>query len=468
MKKIERFIKTAGIYFLGNALTKMLSFFLLPLYTNKINPSDFGEYGLVITMVNLLIPIFFFQIWDGVFRFSFDYTDKKDKYIIFSNGFIIMSFGVAILIIGYLLITNMFDIKYSFLVFVYSLSIGIQFYYNYVARSMQRNVLFVVSGIINSIVMLVINIVLIIGFNRGIDALYISSIIGNLIQVAIIESKIKLFYNFKISYIKKSIIKKLGNFSLPLSISTVINWFLTGYTQLLISIQLGSYANGLFTVSSKFTAILVLFVGVFQFAWNEMAYAMSIEEDNISKYSKGATEILKITIIITGLFILVIKIVFPYVIGEQYHDALYLIPILMVGTMANTYSGCLKTIFLANKKSNKLFATTLMSSIVNIVLSQVLISKWALIGAVVALSLSFIVGVLTRIVLLYVTEGVAPDKKAYLTLIILFSTILVYYFVDNNIYLVFIILLYIIVSLFILKKSLLLVITMFKNRKSEK
>ena len=43
-----RFIKASGIFFVGNILSKMLSFLMLPLYTTFIPVSDMGYFDISI------------------------------------------------------------------------------------------------------------------------------------------------------------------------------------------------------------------------------------------------------------------------------------------------------------------------------------------------------------------------------------------------------------------------------------
>ena len=71
--KIKRFIKTAFVFLTGNVLSKIISFLLLPIYTEKIDPAQFGNYDVAFTFINLIAPIAFFQIWDGMYRISFDF-----------------------------------------------------------------------------------------------------------------------------------------------------------------------------------------------------------------------------------------------------------------------------------------------------------------------------------------------------------------------------------------------------------
>lgn len=92
MSRIKRFFQTALIYFAGNIFSKLVTFFLIPLYTNKLLPSEYGDYDLVITIITLFVAVAFFQIWDGMFRFSFDSKDEEEKYIFGWNYILCHSF----------------------------------------------------------------------------------------------------------------------------------------------------------------------------------------------------------------------------------------------------------------------------------------------------------------------------------------------------------------------------------------
>ena len=44
MNKLKRFLSTTLVYFIGTVLSKLVSFLLLPLYTGKIPPTEYGSY----------------------------------------------------------------------------------------------------------------------------------------------------------------------------------------------------------------------------------------------------------------------------------------------------------------------------------------------------------------------------------------------------------------------------------------
>ena len=51
LNNIKSFAKSSAIFFIGNVLSKMTIFLLLPLCTRTIPPDDYGYYDLSITYI---------------------------------------------------------------------------------------------------------------------------------------------------------------------------------------------------------------------------------------------------------------------------------------------------------------------------------------------------------------------------------------------------------------------------------
>ena len=141
--KFKQFIKTALIFLTGNMLSKLVSFFLLPLYTSKIDPSQFGNYDVAMSFINLIVPIAFFQIWDGMYRYSFEYKEKKEKEVVISNAFAFCGFGVLIYLTLFPLLQAFFHIDYFVYALIYGIIYALHYLHTYAARTYLSNKLFV-------------------------------------------------------------------------------------------------------------------------------------------------------------------------------------------------------------------------------------------------------------------------------------------------------------------------------------
>ena len=65
-------LKNIGLLTLSSFATKLLSFFLVPLYTNILSTTEYGTYDLFNTTIGVLLPILTLNIQEAVMRFSID------------------------------------------------------------------------------------------------------------------------------------------------------------------------------------------------------------------------------------------------------------------------------------------------------------------------------------------------------------------------------------------------------------
>lgn len=427
MNIVRRFIKTAMTYFLGNVLSKIVSFLLLPLYTSYLRPDVYGEYDLVITILNLVVPIVFFQIWDGMFRFSFDENNGRKISFVINNGLFVSIFG-SVLYVFVILISSMF---YSPLgkwyVILYGLLLAYQYNYTVITRAYLNNTLFSVSGGINTFVTAIINIILIVKYNFGVSSLYIAADIGLFIQIFVIEYFVKSFFQFQFKDIDFKYIKQLIYFSLPLCFSTVLYWLLYGYTKMIISGKLGVYDNGLFAIANKFTSLVIFAVNIFQFAWNEMIYILSNNEGKNNLYEFGSRMLFKGTVLSSCIILFLTRLSFPFFVDSSYWETLYILPISIIGVLFNSYASFMGTIFLANKKSKKLLSTVIIAAIINMLLSPCITETFGLIGSVIVLSFSLGILAVSRIIILKKEYEIILDIETLSTLALLIFSIIVYY-----------------------------------------
>ena len=97
MNRYKYLLKNIGLLTLSSFATKLLSFFLVPLYTNILTTTEYGTYDLFNTTIGVLLPILTLNIQEAVMRFSMDSKyDRKSivtvatKYLFFSNVIVIL------------------------------------------------------------------------------------------------------------------------------------------------------------------------------------------------------------------------------------------------------------------------------------------------------------------------------------------------------------------------------------------
>ena len=92
--RLRMLSKNAVILGIGNFSSKILVFFLVPLYTNVLSTLEYGNYDLAITTIQLAAPIITVNISDGVMRFLFE--KDKSKSDVATIGFRYLSISCVI------------------------------------------------------------------------------------------------------------------------------------------------------------------------------------------------------------------------------------------------------------------------------------------------------------------------------------------------------------------------------------
>lgn len=87
--------KNTALFTINSFGSKMISFFMVPLYTYVLSADDFGTADLITSTASLLIPILTLNIQEAALRFSLD--EEKDRTAVISICMKINVFGGILL-----------------------------------------------------------------------------------------------------------------------------------------------------------------------------------------------------------------------------------------------------------------------------------------------------------------------------------------------------------------------------------
>lgn len=393
MKDSIRYIKTTGIYLIGNVLTKVISFFLLPIYTRYLPPADYGTYDLNIAYITFLSSILFLDIWGGIMRFMFDYKKVEEKAYAVKAGMVIFSCSTLIYTIAVIILGNLLGIDYKFWLFMYGLLTNIQQVFGFVARGYGKNKVFATSGVIGSLVTIICNIVFIVGLKGGYQYLYIASCIGILVSCIMLGYSVNFVDILLKSSLNKNLLKEMTVYSLPLSVNSAAFWFLSSFNKVLISYRLSTVENGMYAVANKFSSIIALFTQCFQMAWQELTFskAGNSKEQMSRFYTNAFNEYMKFMTLGCMGVILGVKIVFPILIDKSYADSENIVPIAILAALFSCFSSFLGSILSTLKRNRYIFTTTLSGSIVNVIIAVTCINFIGVHAANIALMFGYLV-----------------------------------------------------------------------------
>ena len=98
MNKYKYLLENVLVFGLGNVLSRIVSFFLLAVFTEYLTPQEFGDAELIVTTISLLIPICTLCVSDASVRFL---LGKENKQATITNGFFITICGCVFLLLLY-------------------------------------------------------------------------------------------------------------------------------------------------------------------------------------------------------------------------------------------------------------------------------------------------------------------------------------------------------------------------------
>lgn len=465
MKNLWKFVKTSGIYFIGTVLHKLITFFLLPIYTKYIDKADLGTYDLATAYINFLCSILFLDIWSGIMRFAFEYEGEERKKPI-TSGIAIFTGSTVLYTIVLFGAGCIFDIKYLPRIYLYGIMMNIQTLVGYLARTYGKNALYTTSGLVSSFVTVVCNILFIVYFRMDYSALFISACIGYLVNIVVLGWGIKLPKLISVSAFDKDLFKRMLIFSLPLCMNSVAYWFLTSYNRVAISNVLSVSENGLYSIAGRFSSFITLFTTCFNMAWQEMSYSREAQKQTNQGefYTTALNSYIKF--LCMGLLMLIpaISVIFPIMINESYADAKQLVPYYLLATIVSCISSFFGNIFTAIKKNNVLFYTTVAGSVVNVVSVHLLLPIVGVQGASIALFLGFMVNNTIRAYLLKKEIQVSIDLKFIVAWAIVYIGVSYIYLHANAIINVLTVFVGGLLTLFVFRKELKEILGTIKNR----
>lgn len=330
MSDLQKFIKSSGIYFIGSILNKLIAFFMLPIYTRYLSPTEFGEYDLSSVYMNLFIGICFIDIYIGIMKFLLDdknnsIANYKEK-ILFAGFFIF--FVCSFFYIGsFLVFLKIFDVKFSILLVFLGIVTYLHTIYSYICRAYELNHVFVVSGLVSTVVIAILNSILLVYWEFGYEALFYTSIIGIAVAIFMMELRLKLISKLRIGFGDFTFVKPLFLYSFPLVSFAFSYWFAEFYGKFSISQNIGLKENGYYAIALKFSMLLMLLISCFKMAWQEINFSKVLDKNLMSSYyTKAVNEYIKFLLLGGSFFIIFIKFIFLFVVNEAYYHSFIYIP----------------------------------------------------------------------------------------------------------------------------------------------
>lgn len=388
--KSRSLLKNISFFAIGAFLPKLISFILVPIYTGYLSTAEYGIADLISTTVQLAMPIFTLTIYDAVLRFSLD--KMYNKSMVFSVGMKITGFGIILVSIAIFLCTKILciiePIYGVFFILTYIVS-SISNVFSVFLRSIDKVKVVVLSGIVNSVIMLVANIVFLTYLHFGLLGYLWAHILGSITALLICFFGGKLFKYLTIK-IDKHVQKEMILFSFPMIFSALAWWVNGASDKYILSLFYGSAVVGVYSVAGKIPAILAIFQSVFSQAWSISAVT-EFDRNDEDGFIGNIHMMNNFCLFFVGSILICVNIPLSRMLySNDFFEAWKYVPPLIVAGVFNSLALFTGSLFMAVKDTKSRMVATIIGAALNLALNLVLIPYWGAYAAALSTVLGFI------------------------------------------------------------------------------
>ncbi len=418
--------RDTALFAISNFGSKILVFLLTPLYTAILTTAEYGIVDIIVTTVNFVYPLLTLSIAEATLRFALDKEKSKQEVLSCSLLFTVLS--IILLLCAYPFISRfgMLNVKdygiYFILIFAF---FNINNTFSNFIKGIGKTKLFAITGILQTVAIIVSNVVLLVFCEAGVVGYLMSIVIGYAIPATVAffcGGIYKYLFPFRMS---SDIVKEMLKYSIPM-IPTLLAWSInTSIDKYMIIAFCGVEDNGLYSVAHKIPTLLTTITTIFLQAW-QISAVVSYEKDN-----KDYTEIYRwlntVNLFATMAVIILAKFMARFLFSNDFYAAWKFVPFLTVSAFYSTASGFLASSFRAAKKTKLLFVSVMLGAIINILLNIVLLNWLSTLGAAIATAVSFGIVWLMRIVLVQKVTPIRINVSiTVLSQVLLFAAAAIY------------------------------------------
>lgn len=380
--------KNTAIFAIGNFSTKIISFFLIPLYTNILTTSEYGTIDLVVTIITVVVPIFTLNIMESVLRFSLD--ENADRKQITKIGIVILFFAMVISLL-LIPLCNLFPEISNLGVTIYFYCVASSACQIFLSDLRGKEMLFQYSlgNVINTLLIALLNIVFLLELKMRVHGYLLAYIISNSL-VALYALVVGKGYE---SIAEKFNINKaieMLKYSIVLIPNSFMWWIINSSDHIMITKMIGIAENGIYSISYKIPTLITTFFGIFNQAWSYTAIREQ-KSDDISIYTNDVFRKMIVVIMSVGLCMLAfIKPFLRIYVSLDYFVSWKYTPFLIVGFVYSTLGTFMSTSYTVNKDSKGFLFSSMFGALFNITLNYILIPIIGVYGAALATCASYI------------------------------------------------------------------------------
>jgi O-antigen/teichoic acid export membrane protein len=389
-------LKNASLYIFSSIISSFISFLMIPIYTSKLSPQEYGIYGFAIVLISVIGMLINGNLFILIQKDYYDEKINKKQYefnvILY---FLIVYTGIMILLFFFKnMLAYFFKLQilknWIYIIVTIAFFQTLTQFFLLLLRLDNLALKYFFINVIVSLLNAITGYVFLFFFNLGWKGL----IIGNLLVYNIISAYFLIKHNdiFKFNF-SKIFFKKYFSFVKSYFLTT-INWRIISYSDRFFIAAMSTFSNlGLYTLGAQLSNILNIIVNGFNNAWSPY-FMENMNKNNFRLIKK------KLQLYIAGLIILFLLIYFisPFIIrvffNEKYYNALIYFKYFIFIVLFHSFHAIISNFLVFFNQASKISVATTIGMLLNLILNYFLIKKNGAIGVAQATLISYVIIVL--------------------------------------------------------------------------
>jgi len=446
---VKKLFQHSAVYGMGHILSRLITFLLIPLYTNTFARPDLGVYTLVFSYIAILTIIYSYGLDTAFFRFYILDDTSKGRDRIFSTAFITIIitsilFSLSIYVFRTSIAAELFsaDIRQLGLnlPLMVGLSAGILLFDSLVLmpflilRAEEKPLPFILFKFLNVVINFACNIVLLVWMKKGVEGIFVANLISSaltfLLMLPIALGHFKFAFHWPT-------FKELFAFGIPYLPSTLSVNLMDTIDKIVLERLDSVSVVGLYGPNAKLGMFMALFITAFRFAWHPFFLSTSKQENAKAIFTKVFTYVLlacSFVFLFFSLFINdIVRLRFGHfsLLGEEFWEGTVVVPIIFLAYIFYAaYLNFIIGIYL-EKKTKYLPLITGAGIIGNVIGLYALIPTFGIVGAAWARVFAYII---MATALYLVGQKLYPIRYEWGRLLHMASIVAVLFFVGRSVF----------------------------------
>ncbi len=378
----KKALKAGAWYTICTFVLKAMSFLTMPIFTRWMSPSEIGQYANLASWISILSGPVTLELYSSVNLARFKY-DGTSLYSYMSSITIAGCFFTAIIYIG---ATYQIDRVTQWLgitpwmfhtMFIYFLVNPAILILHAKFRLTLQYRQTIVTSLLPAIISTLLSLAAVILFTNdklyaritayyGVWAVFGAVILGYILQ----KGRTVCWQHIKFAI----------PISVPLIVHTLANTILSTSDRVMIQHMCGSESTAYYSIAYSSAMVVAVLWSAINQAWAPWCYEMMHQ-----KKEKNINKVAKPILLIFSTGVLVVVLIAPellYVMGgKAYLQAVYVIPPVLIGYIAQMLYTLYVNIESYNKKQLQIMCGTLIAAVINVILNLICIPRFGYIAA---------------------------------------------------------------------------------------